>query len=961
MKTTRVSRAVASILRTAAASLGVAGAALAQTAGSSPAADIGTGPLEEVQVTGSRIQRDGMTTPTPVTALSMDDLQVLAPTTLGAAVTQLPQFINSAVPEGAPASGWTGASGASILNLRGVGQNRTLVLLDGRRVVPSSRRGTLDVNLLPQSLVQRVEVVTGGASAAYGSDAVSGVVNFLLDTDFTGFKSDIRGGITEIGDNENYSVSLAGGMPIGERMHVIGAVDFYDAQAIKDITDRDWFQSWGVIPNPRAGQPGEPARLTRPNVRSRQYTTGGLILNTTGPLANIQFLPGGVPAPFVSGSDATSASQSGGDGVDPAWFNYFTPDVTRGSAFTHLTFEVNDNVSAFVQGLYGYNETSYLSPPAGAQFGTWAATIYRDNAFLPDSIRQIMEENNIESFRFGRSGDLDYGAGKAISQENALKSVTAGIKADIGEWRLDAYYQYGHTTSVIYMDNAIRLDRLYQAIDAVRHPVTGEIVCSSTLMYPDDGCVPINLFGVGSPSQEAIDYITQDISQKQVVQQHVVEFALQGTLFRNWAGEVSFATGAGWREDRFVQNVYPVELHEGTDMPVNGPTLGYRGLPAVYSGNANIFERGPSASPRGGYTVTEAFAEMIMPLLSNASLARSLELNTAVRFADYEGSGGVWAWKGGLDWQMTDSLRFRLTRSRDIRAGTLSERFDTSRGPGNVTDPFTGSVVPYAISVIAGGNPEVDPEEADTLTFGVVYQPSWLDGFGITVDFFDIDIDGAIGQLGAQNIVDQCWAGATQLCGYIHRGDDGYIAIIENLFINTDSAKTRGVDVEASYARPINLFGGGETLRLRLLATYIDEMSTTQAGAAPVDRAGQTGVAGGVPDFQATLNLTYQRGPLSISLQERYIDDGKYDSTWVEGVDIDDNRVDAALFTNLRIGYSSELSSRGTYEVFLNVSNLFDEDPPLAPSFAFTGSSHTNTSLFDIYGRRYNIGVRFNF
>jgi len=141
MKTTRVSRAVASILRTAAASLGVAGAALAQTAGSSPAADIGTGPLEEVQVTGSRIQRDGMTTPTPVTALSMDDLQVLAPTTLGAAVTQLPQFINSAVPEGAPASGWTGASGASILNLRGVGQNRTLVLLDGRRVVPSSRRG----------------------------------------------------------------------------------------------------------------------------------------------------------------------------------------------------------------------------------------------------------------------------------------------------------------------------------------------------------------------------------------------------------------------------------------------------------------------------------------------------------------------------------------------------------------------------------------------------------------------------------------------------------------------------------------------------------------------------------------------------------------------------------------------------------------------------------------------------
>ncbi len=266
-----VRKAIAHILKGAVATgIGFGGTAIAQET-STPA----NVTMEEVHVTGSRIQRDGMTTPTPVTSVSMNDLRVLAPTTIGAAVTQLPQFINSSVPEGAPASGWTGASGASILNLRGVGQNRTLVLLDGRRVVPSSRRGTLDVNLLPDPLIQRVEVVTGGASAAYGSDAVSGVVNFLLDTDFTGIKTNLQGGISEIGDNENYTASLAGGVALGERMHLIASADYHHEDPIKDATDRDWQQSWGVIPNPLASQPGQPARSRGPTFARRSSRKAG--------------------------------------------------------------------------------------------------------------------------------------------------------------------------------------------------------------------------------------------------------------------------------------------------------------------------------------------------------------------------------------------------------------------------------------------------------------------------------------------------------------------------------------------------------------------------------------------------------------------------------------------------------------------------------------------------------------
>lgn len=960
---TKIQRAVALAL-----TLGVSSATLAQeaTSNSTPQAS-----MEEVHVTGSRIQRDGMQTPTPVTSVSMDDLRLLAPTTLGAAVTQLPQFVGSSVPEGAPAQGWTGASGASILNLRGVGQNRTLVLLDGRRVVPSTRRGTLDVNLLPDPLIQRVDVVTGGASAAYGSDAVSGVVNFILDSHFTGFKSEIQGGITDLSDNKNYTVKLSGGLPLGERMHLITSVDYYHVDAIQDATKRDWQQSWGVINNPLAGQPGQPARLTRSNVRSRQLTEGGLIVPTPGrpanPLDFMQFLPGGVLAPFTAGTDVTATTQSGGDGVDLAWFNYFTPESSRGSAFAHMTFDITDNVSTFVQGLYGMGETSYLSPPAGGQFSTWVATIFRDNAFLPDSVRQQMVTTNIPSFRLGRAGDLDYGSSKAITQNNVLKSVTTGLKADLNGWKLDAYYQYGRTNSNIDMDNAIRLDRIYQAIDAVRNPANGQIVCNSTLRYADNGCIPMNILGIGSPSAEAMDWITQDISQKQIVQQHVVDVAISGALFDNWAGPVSVATGVGWRQEKFSQHVYPVELHSGLDMPSNAATLGYRGLPAVYLGVPNIFERGPSASPSGGYKVKEAFGEMLFPLLGEIGFSRSLDFNAAVRFADYEGSGGIWAWKGGLDWQATTDVRVRVTRSRDVRAGTLSERFDTSSGPGNVLDPQSGSTSQYAVSVVAGGNPEVDPELADTLTYGIVYQPSWLRGFAISVDAYDIDIKDAIGQLGAQAIVDQCRLGATEICSYIERGSDGFISRIYNLFINTDATKARGIDLETSFRRPISLFGGDENLSVRLLASYVREISTKQRGAAKVDRAGQTGpltpgaLLGGAPEWQGTISLGYQRGPFSMALEERLIDGGLFDATWIEGVDIDDNHVPSAQYTNLQLAYEGGAGGDSTYEVSLNVTNLFDEDPALAPNFGFTGSTATNSSLFDIYGRRYNVGVKFNF
>ncbi len=338
-----------------------------------------------------------------------------------------------------------------------------------------------------------------------------------------------------------------------------------------------------------------------------------------------------------------------------------------------------------------------------------------------------------------------------------------------------------------------------------------------------------------------------------------------------------------------------------------------------------------------------------------------LDLNSAIRYANYQGSGGVMAWKLGLDWAPLDALRFRATRSRDVRAGTLSERFDMTRGPGTVLDPFSNTGVRQVFSQIAGGNPEVDPEKADTLTFGFVWQPTWLPGFGITTDLYDIDIKDAIGQLTVQDIVDECYAGVATLCSWITRDENGAISQMRNKFINIARARTRGVDFEAFYGRGISLFGGNEQFKMRAFATYVAESSSvSQAGAEKIDRAGQTGIMGGAPDWQANVSMMYSRNGFSLSLQERYISAGLYNATYT-AADINDNTVDAAFYTNLRVGYESALNDGTGIEVYGSVTNLFDADPPLAPNLIFTGTVHTNAALFDTIGRRYNLGVTVKF
>jgi iron complex outermembrane recepter protein len=925
---------------------------------------------EEVIVTGSRIATvTGMTTPTPVTVLSSKQLQQMKPGPLIEALDQMPQFLNNSTPQNS--YNFSTTSGQSFLNMRGLGINRTLVLLDGRRVTPSSRLGATDISLLPQSLLQRIDIVTGGASAAYGSDAVAGVVNFILNTRFDGLQLEANAGITGRSDNSNGSGSITFGTPIGEHLHVIGAAEYYQASRVESFANRDWFQGWGLVTNPQwlATHTG-PRLLTLPDVTSTRYTFGGLIDAPGSALDRLMFLPNGAATPFVPGKPAIIGTgcycQSGGIGdnywADRTGDGSLYPELSRVSSFLYVNYDFNDNLTAYVQGLYGHSVTNYVEVGA-VQFAQWEATIYPDNAFLPASIRQEMLREGLPSFGLSRmASQADIGTSRNQTSNNLL-SYTAGLKGTFGGWRLGAYLQQGRNQSDSFLIDYIRTDRLSLAMDAVVNPANGAVVCRSSLYNPTNGCVPIDLFGVGNASAEAKKYVLGNKYGYATVHQRFAEISADRDVYKGWgAGAVSMAFGASYRRDSLEQYARPADYT--MLVPQNDPALGIQGIPPGLVGNPFVYQFSSYPSIAGEYSVSEYFGEALVPLLSGRPLLEHLTLSLAERLANYSGSGHVWAWKGGLDWQLVDDVRLRATLSRDTRAANLAERFD-SQGDGVVVrDPFNNDNN-VTLSQFSTGNPRVNPEKADTLTAGAVFEPRFVPGLSLSVDWYRIDTKDAIDQLGSQIIVNNCYAGSQQFCSLITRDPITHqLVFIQNEYLNVARAKVSGTDVELDYQHEIRLLGGGpERFALRLLGSYLAENSVTNQALGTRDYAGQVGDGFNLPRFQLFSDLVYTNGPYQAMLQERLIGRGVVDVTYTEGVDIDRNAVPSITYTDLDLKYTRPAGSGWpSIELYGHITNLFDRAPPIVANFTdFTGATPTNKTVYDVLGRRFSAGVTVRF
>lgn len=897
----------------------------------------------EVVVTGSRVVRDGAQAPTPVTVVGLEQLHQSAPATVADALNQLPVFQNSLRPSttGSSATGAAG-NGGNYLSLRSLGPNRTLVLLDGRRM-PSNASGWTDVNLFPQLLLQRVDVVTGGASAAYGSDAVSGVVNFVLDRDFEGAKLEGQAGTSRYKDGDSYRLGGAWGKAfLDGRAHVTASVEHYKNDGVwLDYGGRDWAEAgWGIIPNPT---PGGPAQIFARDVTLPNSAIGGVI-SAPGGLAGTLFGPGGVPGVMRYGTLRTATTMSGGDGAKPR--TNLETGVETTTAYGYGRYDVSDNFTVYAQVAAGRVETKFQTSE-GSQINP--ITIFSGNAYLPASIQQYMTANNLASFTMGRLNS-DFGAAVPVTTTDTV-SLTAGFEGKFNPtWSYSGYVAIGRADQHRTQGPNTILENYYRAADAVRAP-NGSVVCRSTLTNPNDGCVPINLFGLGSPSAAAISYVTGVTVADQSSDQDVAAFDVRGQLW-DLAGRAAFGRG-GYR--------VPARSH-GTD---GRPDLGghdQRGRLPRSSGepersSGGFWTNNPQALD-GDFNVKEGYLEVLVPLLKDLPFAQSLEFNGAIRYADYSTAGGATTWKAGLSWEPLPGLRLRGTRSRDVRAPNLAELFTSSQQTIGtpVRDPFQGGAL-VSVTRRTIGNTALGPEKADNLAFGVVYQPQWLPGFMASVDYYNIKIRDAITSPLAQDIVNGCFRGDATLCQLILRETTGAIAIVTTPTLNVSEREAEGVDFEFNYRREV--FGGD--LTLRALATYVHKFSETNQGVT-VERAGVLGPTNGVPEWRATFSANYRRGSASIYLQHRFIGGGLYDRTFSPAqLSEEDNVIGSVHYTDLTLTYDLPWQATKRTQVFLSVNNLFDRDPPIVPTGAVTTPRATNGYLYDQIGRYYTAGARLRF
>ena len=956
--------------------------------------------LEEVTVTGSRIRASGFSTPTPVTTMTSDELDLMAPGNLIESVSQLPIFFNNTTQD-SPGN-FFGTPGSGSLNIRGLNTNRTLTLLNGRRMTPSNRIGAVDINSFPEVLIERVEVVTGGASAAYGTNAVAGVANFILDTDFEGLNTHIQGGSSSANSRGTWEVGVAYGTPIGERSHLLVSAEAYEQDGVFGYDSQDWYEGWGQV-----RVPGTSLDLVVPGVVSTQGSQNGIISAPGSALNNWEFREDGTAGPFVFGSPSGGGAHSivnGGSGT-PNGTEYATlsPEADRNNVFLYYDFDLNDSTNFYVQATRGRNTS--LSTNLGGVF-TGASNglrVFSGNAFLPPEVQAIMDAEGLESFsfqRFGSRQDVAAGGGAKQETENTSTALTLGFEKDISAdgmlngWQVRGYVQSGEADHIGRHMNGIRIDRIPAALDAVVDPGTGDIVCYAALQDPANwsDCVPLNLFGAGNASPEALDYVIgldagtvvsnepvsfsnsgyaagrtisyvsdEDKITDTVYTQDLIEFSMDGPIAEGWAGPILAGFGVHYREETILQIAIDHTNPSGdfASRPAQfDPTI-VRGVGTGMSERTTAVQFASVPNLDGGFEVKEAFAEFIIPLVSGEPGFDSLTATVASRWADYEPSGDIQAWKYGLDWQVNDLLRVRTTVSRDVRAATLAERLDRTGGVANIEDRAFGPGARFDTSLASGGNPNLKPEEADTRTVGLVFQPGALSGFQASVDWYEIDIKGAVGQLGIQALVDECFDfPSSDTCNLVHRDpNSNVIVLVENVFVNINAAKASGLDYELAYRTD---FGPG-SLGWRFLATQLNENSITNLGAAKVNFAGDVGIQE-FPDLKLTTSVTWNQGPFSAFLQARYIDSGLYDAREIEGVTISDNSVDSVLYMDARISYGQDLASGSRWGVFGSVTNLFDEEPPIVPGFSsFSGqASQVNAAIHDILGRRYTIGFTYD-
>ena len=978
------------------------------------------GGIETVTVSASRISIAGYTSPTPVTVVGAADLEANAKNDLGDAIRQLPAVQGASPQSGSSSVTISGASaGQSNVSLRNLGNLRTLVLIDGQRVVFSNVSGGVDLNTIPNSLIERVDVVTGGASAVWGSDAVAGVINLVLNKNFTGFKGNL-----EYSDNSTdiYRSAKAeaswGADLLGGRAHLIlsGAYQ-YSPDTVYTYTD-PWYHKTQLVNNPAYNATTNPnvvQQFRQSNIGQATATQGGLIVSSPAVsaanspthvavaanlLRGIDFVgPNAVPTPVNIGNVIGPAAWGG----DLGFYDSQTPITetaipnTQSTLFAYGAYKLSDTIRASLQINLGKDYTQNTGTTA-EKLGN--LVIQSDNAFIPASVKATMTANGITSFSMGTTdvnninihnfGPNDAALSIGIPVNREWRQMIRGVFSLDGtlgnDWGWNSYYQFGENKTALRViantllsgppnpaGGAALPGRVDLASDAVVVSAAnvgttglalGSIACRSVTADPTVsaavraiavGCKPLDVFGFGVADPHAIAWTN---SANNIDREDVT------------VAESVFAAS--------VQGTLPWQLPAGAIAVATGGEWRHEQghILADPRGATAQWGSGNFANMAGGYTVAEGFAEIDAPVLKN-NIVNDLSFNTAGRITSYSTSGMVETWKLGFTSQIDENIKLRSVWSTDIRAPNIAELFtahqintgaaidlhspactSTTLNVYGFPNSVAGCASPF-VSTDRSGNPNLVPETGRTITAGVVLTPSFLDNFQVAVDWYNISVSGSIVTLVANPT--SCAQALSALYCSLQVFNGGTYSngkgILSSLTGYPVNANNERVSgFDAQMDYGFDFFSGH--MQLGLKSSYVDEHTIINIGVT-CDQIGTAGLAGcggdTVPKFKGTLAATYSEGPLSLTVQSRFQGSMTLNNTWTSGVQVDKNSIDPNAYLDLRAAYKWS----DNLQFYTAIDNVQDIPPILVAPLASTGSSFQSLGFTgDNLGRVMRVGVR---
>jgi iron complex outermembrane receptor protein len=975
--------------------------------------------LEEVIVTGSRLTRVGAEAPIPITSLDAGEIDRSGVTLISDYLQEMPQFGRNdgrmTEVSGQATNAPLASAGTERLNLRDLGAQRTLVLVDGIRHVGSVAGSTVvDVGSIPTALVDRVEISTGGATVAYGSDAIAGVVNFIMKKDFEGVQVDARYGDSQEGGGENsYFAVTAGGNFADGRGNAVISASYNDLGGIEGVQRDYLLERWGFIGNPDdvTNSDGIPRLILAPDVRLTNFIDerGNLYGLIDGQVLVFDQETGVRPIEIGYGS-AASGLVSGGDGFDLIKNMMVSTPMDRTTFVGRVNYDINETTEFFFEGkFYGVN-AEVVSPPMLDAItyteNSQLFSIFRENPFLPQDAPSAALLDNFFANNLGQLGLVtfsrvyydDWGRREGHVDRDLYRFVT-GVNGQVGykDWDYQVYAQYGETTETFQELNNRDPRRFRLATDAVTDVdgvtgvAPGSPACRATVAAALAGgtndpdilqCKPLNIFGLGLASPEALNYFLVDLLTNRSLEQLVVGGSVTGTLFEMPAGGFTYAAGFEYRDEESAT------------------------VPDAQQQSGETFA-GKFLTSTGSYDVSEVFVEARLPILSDAPFAETLAVEGGYRYSDYSVTGSASSYRLGAEWAPIQQLRFRTMYAEAVRAPSIDELFapraptfavpadpciatnvnlgpDPTRRLANCTedlarfglDPLTWNPDQNIRSVsvgVLGGNLDLTEETAKSLTLGFVWTPEFLDNnLTFTMDYYDIEIEDVIVSPLDSQVVNNCYDRFdtidNEFCRLTKRNDGSVQPLLlgqydEILLIpqNLNTLTTSGIDFEVNYGFDLVQWVPGD-FNVRLLVNYLESYKILSFAAAttPEEYAGSTRR----PDWKGQIAFSYFLENFTASYKLRFIDEVRLadiePETPIEnqypykvgGETLSD------VFASYNFGALGD-DDRWKLEVYGGIDNLFDQYPPNAIRAASRNSS--TSTYYDPMGRFYYAGLKVSF